>query len=265
MNLYGSNIGWENMKNKGTIVITGATSGFGLATAKLLFKEWPQSTFLLTGRRLDRLEQVQKDLGSVKVKIANFDIRNRDEVQKFVRDFHEDLENVSVLVNNAGLAAGLALFQEANVDDWEQMIDTNVKGLLYMTREILPFMIKKKDGHIVNMGSIAGHLVYPKGHVYNATKFAVKALNEALRLDLLGTGIRVTSVDPGMAETEFSLVRFKGDLEKAKSVYNGLEALQANDIAETIFWCLNRPPHVNIQEVVIMPTNQASPRDVYRQ
>lgn len=251
--------------NKGTIVITGATSGFGLATAKLLAKEWPDSTFLLTGRRRDRLENLQKELAPVRVKIAAFDIRQRSEVKTFVQDFQNELQDVSVLVNNAGLAAGLSLFQESDVDDWEQMIDTNLKGLLYMTREILPFMIQKKSGHVVNMGSIAGHVVYPKGHVYNATKFAVKALNEALRLDLLGTGIRVTSVDPGMAETEFSLVRFKGDEEKAKSVYHGLEALQAEDIAETILWCLNRPPHVNIQDVVIMPTNQASPRDVHRQ
>jgi 3-hydroxy acid dehydrogenase / malonic semialdehyde reductase len=250
--------------SNGWIVITGATSGFGLATARLLANRWPEAKFILTGRRKDRLDALVQELGSTRAKAACFDVRSREEVNQFSLDFKKELENCTVLINNAGLAAGLAPFQEANEEDWDQMIDTNLKGLLYITRKILPHMILQKNGHIVNMGSIAGHLVYPKGHVYNATKFAVKALNEALRLDLLGTGIRVTSVDPGLAETEFSKVRFKGDDTKAKAVYAGIEALQPEDIAETIFWCLDRPRHVNIQEVIIMPTEQASPRDVFR-
>jgi 3-hydroxy acid dehydrogenase/malonic semialdehyde reductase len=250
------------MLNKGTVVITGATSGFGLATAKLIATKWPEATLILTGRRENRLNEIRQQLPHVKT--AAFDIRRKEEVAQFLQDFAADLKNCTVLVNNAGLAAGLAPFQTADIADWDEMIDTNLKGLLYLTRGILPLMIARGEGHIVNMGSIAGHLVYPKGHVYNATKFAVKALNEALRLDLLGTGIRVTSIDPGMAETEFSLVRFKGDAEKAKSVYQGMEPLQPEDIAETIFWCLDRPRHVNIQEVIVMPTEQASPRDVFR-
>ncbi len=250
------------MLNTGTILITGATSGFGLATARLLAKRWPNAHFLLTGRRVERLEALVQEIGTERAKSAAFDIRSRSAVEKFSRDF--DLRNVSVLVNNAGLAAGLALFQESDVDDWEQMIDTNLKGLLYITRAVIPHMIARKEGHIVNLGSVAGHSVYPKGHVYNATKFAVRALNESLRIDTLGTGVRVTSIDPGMAETEFSVVRFKGDVNKAKAVYEGIEALKAEDIAEAILWSLERPKHVNIQELLIMPTNQATPRDVVR-
>ncbi|RYE59259.1 MAG: SDR family NAD(P)-dependent oxidoreductase, partial [Hyphomicrobiales bacterium] len=160
----------------------------------------------------------------------------------------------------AGLAAGLDSFQEASLDDWDQMIDTNVKGLLYISRLVVPHLIRRGQGHVVNIGSIAGHDVYPKGHVYNATKFAVRALTEAMRIDLLGTGVRVTSIDPGMAETEFSSVRFKGDEGRAKIVYAGMKALSAEDIAEAILWSLDRPAHVNVQEILLMPTDQASAR-----
>ena len=244
---------------KTTIVITGATSGFGAATARLLAKEWPECTLLLTGRRQERLDSLVQEIGA-RARGFCFDIRDRSAVEQFAKNTGP----VQVLINNAGLAAGLDTFQQASVDDWEQMIDTNLKGLLYITRALVPGMIAAKEGHIVNLGSIAGHVMYPKGHVYAATKAAVKALNEGLRMDLLGTNVRVTSIDPGMAETEFSVVRFKGDQDKADSVYKGMRPLTGQDIAETILWSLERPPHVNIQDIVIMPTDQASPRDVFR-
>jgi len=249
------------LKN-GTVVVTGATSGFGEAIARLLAHQWPQATLWLTGRRQERLDALVKDLGPNRARGFCFDIRDRTAATAFAST--PGAQNVKVLINNAGLAAGLDNFQDASLDDWEQMIDTNVKGLLYVTRAFLPGMIAGRIGHIVNMGSIAGHLVYPKGNVYSATKFAVRALNDGLRLDLHGTGLRVTSVDPGMAETEFSQVRFKGVAGKAEAVYAGVRALSAHDVAETVLWCLDRPDHVNIQDVVIMPTDQASPRDVVR-
>jgi NADP-dependent 3-hydroxy acid dehydrogenase YdfG len=239
------------------ILITGATSGIGEACARLLRAKWPGARLLLTGRRADRLERLQAEL---KAEVFVLDIRDRKAVARFA----EGLEGVDALVNNAGLAAGLDTFQEASLNDWEEMIDTNVKGLLYITRALLPKMIAAGSGHIVNIGSVAGRQVYPKGHVYNATKFAVHALTEALRLDLQGTGLRVTEIQPGMVETEFSKVRFKGDEAKAKSVYSGLKPLQPEDVAEAIFWSLNQPPHVNVQEILLMPTDQASARDAFR-
>lgn len=251
------------LKN-GIVVITGATSGFGEATARLLAASWPEATFWLMGRREDRLRKLCDEIGIHRAKGFAFDIRDRVAVTAFAKENESALDQVSVLVNNAGLAAGLDTFQEASIDDWEQMIDTNVKGLLYITRALLPGMIQRGESHIVNLGSIAGHIVYPKGHVYNATKFAVRALNEALRIDTLGTGVRVTSIDPGMADTEFSLVRFKGEENKAKAVYKGMRPLTAQDVAEAIVWSLDRPLHVNIQDMVIMPTDQATPRDVFR-
>lgn len=247
---------------QGTIVITGATSGFGRATALLLASRWPAARFWLTGRRQERLDSLVAEIGPSRARAFAFDIRDRAAVESFART--PGAEQVTVLVNNAGLALGLDNFQDANVDDWDQMIDTNIKGLLYATRAFLPGMITRGGGHIVNLGSIAGHQLYPKGHVYAATKFAVRALNESLRIDTLGKGVRVSSVDPGMADTEFSQVRFKGDASRADSVYKGMRPLIAEDVAETILWCLERPAHVNIQDVVIMPTDQATPRDVHR-
>jgi len=249
------------------IVITGATSGIGLATARLLAKNAPAGTCLiLTGRRKDRLAAIKSELEKVEIKTFAFDIRSRAECTAFV----EQIQGVPVdtLINNAGLAAGRDLFQDADLDDWDSMIDTNLKGLLYVTRGILPGMIKRKSGHIVNLGSIAGHEVYPSGNVYCATKFAVKSLTEALRVDTVGKGVRVTSVDPGMVETEFSLVRFKGDAQKAQAVYQavyqGLTPLTPEDVAEAIYWALTRPSHVNVQNIVLMPTAQASTRDTHR-
>jgi 3-hydroxy acid dehydrogenase/malonic semialdehyde reductase len=249
------------LKNE-TVLITGATAGFGEATARLLAKEWPKAKLWLTGRRKERLDALVSELGQERCQAFAFDIRDRKAVETFAKN--NDLAQVSVLINNAGLAAGLDLFQEASIDDWEAMIDTNLKGLLYITRAVLPQMAAKERGHIVNLGSVAGRYTYPKGHVYNATKFAVHALGEALRLDVLGKNIRVTTIAPGMADTEFSKVRFAGDEKKAKAVYQGMEPLQAEDVAEAIFWCLDRPARINVQEIVLYPTAQASPRDVAR-
>jgi NADP-dependent 3-hydroxy acid dehydrogenase YdfG len=250
------------LKN-GTVLITGATSGFGEATARLIAKEWPEAKIWITGRRRERLDQLTKEIGP-RAKGFAFDIRSRAEVEKFLQENESGLRNVSVLVNNAGLAAGLDNFQDASLDDFERMIDTNLKGLIYITRGLLPHLIARGEGHVVNLGSVAGKYTYLKGNVYSATKFAVHALTESLRLDLLGKNIRVTTIAPGMAETEFSVVRFKGDERKAKAVYAGVEALTGEDIAESILWCLDRPQRVNIQELVIYPTNQAAPREVHR-
>ncbi|MGZ3696161.1 MAG: SDR family NAD(P)-dependent oxidoreductase [Bdellovibrionota bacterium] len=251
------------LKN-GIILITGATSGFGEATARLITKEWPLATLWITGRRKERLEKLVQEIGPNRSKAFAFDISSRAEVENFLAQNSAELKNISVLVNNAGLAAGLDNFQDASLDDFEQMIDTNVKGLIYITRGILPSMIARGEGHIINMGSVAGRYTYAKGNVYSATKFAVHSLTESLRIDLLGKNIRVTTIAPGMATTEFSKVRFKGDEKKAEAVYQGVEALSAHDVAETILWCLDRPAHVNIQELVIYPTAQAAPREVAR-
>ncbi len=255
------------LHKQSTILITGATSGFGEAIARLAAQEWKAPlTLILTGRRIERLKALQTELakGSVSVEIASFDIQDSNAVANFAKTFHSQLSNLDVLVNNAGLAAGLHTIQEGELADWNAMIDTNLKGLLYVSRAILPHMIAKKSGHIVNIGSVAGREVYPKGNVYAATKHAVAALTEAMRIDTLGSGIRVTNIEPGKSETEFSLVRYKGDETKAAAEYKGMRALQPQDIAEAVLWSLSRPQHVNIQEILIMPTDQASARDVYR-
>lgn len=246
------------------ILITGATAGIGEATARICAENG--KNLLLVARRRDRLEALAQELTKThKIRVFTFalDIQKLDEVRDFARHASQYLDELDCLINNAGLAKGMNTLQETDPSAWNTMIDTNIKGLLAMTHEILPHLLKKKSGHIVNLGSVAGHINYPKGNVYCATKAAVHSLTECLRLDLLGSGIRVTEVSPGMVETEFSLVRL-GDEEKAKSVYQGMTPLSARDIAETIFWCLSRPAHVNIQEVVIYPTDQASPWAVYR-
>lgn len=245
-----------------SFLVTGATSGIGEATVRRLCQDGA-AKILITGRRKERLESLEKELTSAQCEILPycFDVRDRAAVDHFVGVARSELETLDVLVNNAGLAAGRELFQESLIDDWEQMIDTNIKGLLYMTRAILPLMLARKNGHIINIGSIAGHAVYPRGSVYCASKFAVRAINQAIRVDTVGSGVRVTSVDPGMVETEFSLVRFKGDKAKADQVYENVTPLQAADIADAIAWALSRPKHVNIQEIMLMPTDQASVRD----
>lgn len=239
--------------------ITGASAGFGKATAELFASHgWD---IVITGRRRTRLELLERQLKekyNIDVLSLSFDVRNPDEVKKAIDSLPEKWKSIDLLMNNAGLAAGLNPIQEGLISDWEEMIDTNIKGLLYMTRAIAPMMIKNGKGHIVNIGSIAGKEVYANGNVYCATKHAVDALTKATRIDLVQYGIKVTQIAPGMAETEFSIVRFKGDDEKAKNVYKGLQPLTAHDIAETIWWVANRPAHVNINDIVIMPTAQAN-------
>lgn len=239
-------------------LITGATAGIGWATAMALAGQG--YGVFATGRRYEKLQELEKAIKakfpSVPVKIASFDVSDRFEVSEFLKAHSKEIAQIEVLVNNAGLAKGTDKMQDASLDDWEVMVDTNIKGLLFMTRGILPHMVQRNSGHIVNLGSVAGRWTYPGGGVYCATKFAVRALSEGLRMDLLGTKIRVTNIEPGMVHTEFSLVRFE-DQNKADKVYEGMTPLRAEDIAETIAWCVARPAHVNIQELVIYPTDQA--------
>ncbi len=235
-------------------LITGATSGIGEATARLLAKNY---SLIICGRRTDRLEQLKNEL-ETDVLTLSFDVRNREEVFSTLDSLPENWTSVQVLINNAGNAHGLSKIQDGDVDDWDAMIDINVKGLLYVTKSILPGMVKRNSGHIINIGSIAGVEVYLNGNVYCASKHAVDAITKGMRMDLNGTNIRVCSIDPGLVETEFSEVRFKGDTDRAKSVYEGFEPLKAIDIAETIEFVLSRPQHVNIADLLIFPTAQAS-------
>jgi NADP-dependent 3-hydroxy acid dehydrogenase YdfG len=253
------------MSTTKTAFITGASAGFGKAIAELFaMNGW---NLIITGRRKVRLEMLERQLKEkfgVDVLSLAFDVRNNDEVKKAVASLDGKWKSIDLLVNNAGLAAGLSPIQEGSLDDWEQMIDTNVKGLLYITRAISPLMIARKTGHIINIGSIAGKEVYANGNVYCATKHAVDALTKAMRIDMLPHQIRVTQIAPGMAETEFSIVRFKGDEERAKTVYKGFDPLLAQDIADAAYWVATRPPHVNINDMVIMPTAQANSTTVVR-
>lgn len=246
-------------------LVTGATSGLGKATAEIFAKNGYD--IIITGRRKDRLEAFGEQLKNkykTKVLCLNFDVRNLKEVETAIGGLSEEWKKINVLVNNAGLAVGLNSIQEGVIDDWERMIDTNIKGLLYMTRLVSPIMIKNGSGHIINIGSIAAKEVYSNGNVYCATKHAVDALNKGMRIDLLPHNIKVTAIHPGMVETEFSIVRFKGDEERAKKVYQGIAALTAEDIAETVYWTTSRPAHVNISDLLIMPTAQAGPNNTYR-
>ncbi|MEX1188628.1 MAG: SDR family NAD(P)-dependent oxidoreductase [Bacteroidia bacterium] len=250
--------------NQQTILITGATSGIGEACAKLF--ALPGNKLILTGRRKDRLEKLSKvlELHGAKIYFSAFDVRNKSDVEAFVDEIPADFRNIRVLINNAGLAAGLDPIQSGNTDDWDRMIDTNVKGLLYMSRSVLPLMKLVENAHIVNIGSIAGKEVYPSGNVYSGTKHAVDALTRSMRIDLMPLKIRVSSVSPGLVETEFSEVRFAGDTEKAKAVYKGFEPLRAEDIAGAVEYILQSPSHVNIADIVILAAAQASSRDVNR-
>lgn len=243
-----------DMKNK-TALITGASAGIGLACAEVFAEAG--ADLVLSARRQEKIEQIAKDFSekyNISCTAITLDVRN----QKAVEEAFADLENIDVLINNAGLARGLNKIQEGDLQDWEEMIDTNVKGLLYVSRVILPKMADRKSGHVINIGSIAGRQVYPNGNVYCASKHAVKAISEGMAIDLNGTGVRITNIDPGLVETEFSIVRFHGDKEKADNVYIGYEPLYGKDIADIALFCATRPSHVMIQDILVTPTAQAS-------
>jgi 3-hydroxy acid dehydrogenase / malonic semialdehyde reductase len=237
-------------------LITGATSGIGKATAELLAKSG--FDLILCGRRKDRLEKMKEKLSDVNVHLLTFDIRDRDAVHQAIGQLPPDFQNIDILINNAGNAHGLDPIQTGDTDDWDAMIDINVKGLLYVSKAIISGMVKRKRGHIINIGSIAGKEVYPNGNVYCASKFAVDALTKGMRIDLIKEGVKVSAVHPGLVETEFSLVRFKGDEYRASGVYEGYQPLQAEDIAHTILFMIQQPAHVNLADVVILPSDQAS-------
>ncbi|AFY45028.1 SDR family oxidoreductase [Nostoc sp. PCC 7107] len=253
-----------SLKNK-IVLITGASSGIGTACAKVF--AGAGARLILAARRLERLQELANTLHQefgTATHLLQLDVRDRPAVESTITNLPADWSNIDILINNAGLSRGLDKLHEGDFQDWEEMIDTNIKGLLYLSRYIVPGMVKRSRGHIVNLGSIAGHQTYPGGNVYCATKAAVKAISEGLKQDLLGTPVRVTSVDPGMVETEFSEVRFHGDGERAKRVYQGVNPLTPDDIADVIFFCTTRSPHVNINEVILMPVDQASATLVHR-
>jgi 3-hydroxy acid dehydrogenase/malonic semialdehyde reductase len=240
-------------------LVTGATSGIGKACAEIYAQNGFQ--LIITGRRLDRLTNFKLELENqfnIKVTALCFDVRDKNQVEENLQSLPEELKKVDVLINNAGLSRGFDPIQNGSLDDWDTMIDTNIKGLLYVSKIVSNWMIHSKKGHIVNLGSIAGKEVYANGNVYCATKHAVDALNKAMRIDLLPHGIKVTGIHPGAVETEFSIVRFHGDEEKAAKIYEGYEPLVAKDVAETIYFATSRPRHVNINDLVIMPIAQAS-------
>ncbi len=247
------------------VLITGASSGIGAACAEAFAAAGAR--LILWARRQDRLAALKERLqqqGHPNVVTQTVDVRDRGQVLAALAALPAEMAKVHILINNAGLSRGLEPFAVADVNDWEEMIDTNLKGLLYVSRAILPQMIEQQQGHIINIGSIAGHQVYPGGHVYCATKAAVQALSQALRLDLLGTPIRVTEVDPGMVVTEFSEVRFHGDRQRAAAVYRGMTPLTAADVAEVVLFAATRPAHVNLNQIVLMPVDQASTTAIYR-
>ncbi|MCD6090027.1 MAG: SDR family NAD(P)-dependent oxidoreductase [Bacteroidales bacterium] len=244
---------------KKIVLISGATAGIGEALAWKFAEN--NYNLILTGRRSERLEKIKIELSKkydVEVLTLNFDIRKLKEVEDAVKSIPRNWQNIDVLINNAGLAAGVTPIQEGVYDDWERMIDTNIKGLLYLSRNIIPMMKARKKGHIINIGSIAGKQVYPNGNVYCGTKAAVQSITEGMRIDLVNYGIKVTQIAPGAVETEFSLIRFHGDEEAAKKVYNGYKPLTAKDIAEVIFYTTTLPEHVNINDLLVTPTAQAN-------
>ncbi len=248
------------------VLITGASSGIGEACARVFAQAGAK--LILTARRQERLEQLADQLSKTyacELHLLPLDVSDRTQVQASLESLPASWQEVDILINNAGLSRGLDKVHEASIQDWEEMIDTNIKGLLYMTRSLVPGMVSRGKGHVINIGSIAGHQTYPGGSVYCATKAAVKSISEGLKQDLLGTPVRVSSVDPGMVETDFSNVRFHGDIDRAKKVYQGLTPLTPDDVADVIFFCATRSPHVNINEVILMPVAQASVTLVNRQ
>lgn len=252
------------LKDK-TVCITGASSGIGLACAEAFAREGAR--LLLLARRKERLDVLARRLTaehSVQVHTVELDVTRKDRVEKVFSSLPAEWRTIDILVNNAGLSRGLNKLYEGSTQDWEEMIDTNIKGLLYVTRAVLPAMMERNSGHVINIGSIAGHQTYPNGNVYCATKFAVTGLTRALRMDVLGTPVRVTSVDPGLVQTEFSEVRFRGDKERAKQAYVGMTPLRGEDIADIVVFTATRPAHVNVAEVMVTPTDQATVTLVHR-
>jgi len=240
-----------------TIIITGATSGIGLAAAKKLASS--KNNLILCGRRHYKLEEISNELSKItNVLPLRFDVSDMKEVNKVLENLPEEFSAIDILINNAGNAHGLDTIQDGSLDDWDNMIDSNVKGLLYVSRAIMPKMIEQQNGHIINIGSLAGREVYEKGNIYCATKHAVNAISKAMRIDLNKTGIKVSEINPGLVETDFSNVRFKGDKNRAEKVYQGYKALQADDIADIIEFVVNRPSHVNIADILVLPQAQAT-------
>ncbi len=252
------------IKNK-IVFITGASSGIGESCARIFAGNGAK--LLLCARRMDRLKKIALQLKTeygTETHIFQLDVRDREQVDKTLGKIPAEWKKIDVLINNAGLARGLSKLHEGSIKDWEEMIDTNIKGLLFISRKIIPGMVDRERGDIINIGSLAGHEVYPGGNVYCATKHAVDALTRGLRMDLAGTPLRVCTVDPGLVDTEFSMVRFHGDDERADNVYQGLRPLTGDDIAETVFFCASRPAHIQIAEVIIFPTAQRSVTVVHR-
>jgi 3-hydroxy acid dehydrogenase/malonic semialdehyde reductase len=255
----------ETLKNK-IVFITGATSGIGKACAVEFAKA--EANLILCARRIELLKSLADELikeYKIKIHFDKVDVRNKSKVDHFVELLPAEFKKIDILVNNAGLSRGLEKFYEDDFNNWEEMIDTNVKGLLYVTRAVVPGMIERTNGHIVNIGSVAGHEAYPKGGIYCGTKHAVDAITKSLRMDLIDKNIRVSTVDPGLVETNFSNIRFHGDEERAKNVYKGLTPLTGKDVAETVLFIATRPAHVNIGEIIIFPTRQASATIVHRE
>lgn len=241
------------MKDK-TILVTGASSGFGYAIAEKFLKAGAK--VILVGRRKEKMQKLAAKFKN-KSLVIQLDVQKKSEVSTAVKNLPPSFKNIDLLVNNAGLALGLEAADQARLDDWETMIDTNIKGVIYFTKAVLPLMVKRKKGHIINMGSIAGTYPYPGGNVYGASKSFLKQFSLNLRADLLGKGIRITNIEPGMAETEFSLIRYKGDKKRAGDLYKNMKPLTAKDISEMVFWCFSQPKHVNINRLEVMPTEQA--------
>jgi len=253
-----------SLRNK-VVFITGASSGIGLACARIFAADGAR--ILITARRVDRLAKLADELRAahgVSVHAFALDVRDSGAVERTIAGLPPEWSAIDVLVNNAGLSRGLDKIHEGKISDWEEMIDTNIKGLLYISRAVIPGMVKRNAGHIINIGSIAGHELYPGGNVYCGTKFAVKAISQGMRIDLVATPIRVSSVDPGMVETEFSLVRYHGDKERADKTYKGFTPLTPDDIADAVHYCATRPPHVNINDMIVMPQAQAGVLVVHR-
>ena len=248
-----------------TVLITGASAGIGEACAVVFAAEGAR--LILAARRRERLEVLAARLTEAHgaaVHVIDFDVRQREAVNVAIESLPVECGSIDVLINNAGLSRGLDRLHEGVPDDWEEMIDTNIKGLLWVDRAVTPGMVQRGGGHVIHIGSIAGRQTYPRGNVYCATKHAVRALTDGLRLDLAGTGVRVTSIDPGMVDTEFSMVRFHGDRERAENVYHGMTPLAADDVAQAVLFAATRPPHVTVGEVLLLPTDQASATQIYR-